>query len=101
MDLRISKSRLQTLRTLAEKAVTGPWRIGPESAAQRESLTDFQMAMQGRCVLYASRNESDWIADLAVSVQPEGRIAAAYIASASPDVMLALLDEIQRLSLPG
>lgn len=69
----------KTLRSLAERATQGPWTVQPhehwKSGAQVYAVRAF--AFIAECGI----GESD----------------AAYIAAASPDVVLALLDEVERL----
>jgi hypothetical protein len=70
----------KTLRSLAERATQpGPWTVDTGCAPY----------LGARCVIDAN---GFWVAD--VDDAPHN---AAYIAAASPDVVLALLDEVERL----
>lgn len=71
---------LASLRRLAQAATPGPWRVGDGSFASENLIADV-------------RGVSVWGPYHATSCGEE----AAYIASVSPDVLLALLAEVERL----
>lgn len=78
------------LRRLAEAATAGPWFTGADDAKDCAPHRDSGLATvdTGRA--------SDW---------PVARLCewptARYIAACSPDVILALLDELEPVSSPG
>lgn len=85
------------LRKLAETATPGPWQtLGPDSPGQWMVYDDHW------CIATASWYDPEY--DYATRQKPPDPRAyidadanAAYIAAASPDVILALLDEVERL----
>ncbi len=72
---------IKRLKRLAEQATPGPWRVNMKGHSYHEvaRVNDLEIAPPNSVDL------SHWTVD------------AAYIAAASPDVVLALLDEIERL----
>ena len=76
---------IKRLRRLAEQATPGPWRVNMKGHSYHEvaRVNDLEIAPPNSVDL------SHWTVD------------AAYIAAASPDVVLALLDEIERLRRDG
>ena len=75
--IEISPEWLAGLKELAEKATPGPWIMGQDGEVYSEDQDDFPVdIIEGICV-----EQSD----------------AAFIAAASPDVVLAMASEIERL----
>ena len=72
---------IKRLKRLAKQATPGPWRVNMKGHSYHEvaRVNDLEIAPPNSVDL------SHWTVD------------AAYIAAASPDVVLALLDEIERL----
>ena len=72
---------IKRLKRLAEQATPGPWRVNMKGHSYHEvaRVNDLEIAPPNSVELAHST------------------IDAAYIAAASPDVVLALLDEIERL----
>ena len=76
--IEISPEWLAGLKELAEKATPGPWIMGQDGEVYSEDQDDFPVdIIEGICV-----EQSD----------------AAFIAAASPDVVLAMASEIERLN---
>ena len=80
---------LSALRALAEKATPGPWKTasGKGSASVRTEHPEYN------CAIYLNVRTCE----IEESVK-RWQSDAAFIAAASPDVVLALLDEIERLN---
>lgn len=74
--IEISPEWLAGLKELAEKATPGPWIMGQDGEVYSEDQDDFPVdIIEGICV-----EQSD----------------AAYIAAASPDVVIALIEKIEK-----
>jgi hypothetical protein len=88
----IDTDKLATLRALAEKATPGPWRVDTDDTLGETRVTGIYGPSRKVDYGLGAEDESPQIVETDSGVYPPKLADAQFIAAASPDVVIALLD---------